>query len=175
MIQHKTGETAQTDRPALSHCRKSQIEDRFCTSVRISIGCYRVFDSASRVVTARRGAGRLYSRCVDDIARENGKKLAGLLRGRDGWQRGTQDGEEYWYFGVDGAARLTIHPEMDGFLVYIADQDPGAVQRASWVIPRIESVEEWLDEHEAEHAGLTPLQEEFKRALEEKEPGTSDT
>ena len=46
---------------------------------------------------------------------------------------------------------------------------------ASWVIPRIESVGEWLDEHEAEHAGLTPLQEEFKKALEEKERGTSDT
>jgi hypothetical protein len=65
---------------------------------------------------------------------------------------------------------------MDGFLLYVADQDPGAVQRPSWVIPRIESVEEWLDEHEAEHAGLTPTQEEFKqayeKALEEKERGT---
>jgi hypothetical protein len=39
------------------------------------------------------------------------------------------------------------------------------------VIPRIESVGKWLDEHEAEHAGLTPLQEEFKKALEQKEPG----
>jgi hypothetical protein len=33
----------------------------------------------------------------------------------------------------------------------------------------------WLDAHEAEHAGLTPLQEEFKKALERAEPGTSDT
>ena len=41
--------------------------------------------------------------------------------------------------------------------------------------PRIESVEEWLDEHEAKHAGLTPLQEEFKRYLGQEEPGTPDT
>ena len=40
---------------------------------------------------------------------------------------------------------------------------------------RIESVEEWLDEHEAKHAGLTPLQEEFKRYLGQEEPGTPDT
>lgn len=48
-------------------------------------------------------------------------------------------------------------------------------ERANWVIPRIESVEEWLDEHEAEHAGLTALQVELKealeRALEEKKHG----
>jgi hypothetical protein len=49
---------------------------------------------------------------------------------------------------------------MDGFLVYRADED------RSWVIPRIESVGEWLDEHEAEHAGSTALQVEFKEALE---------
>jgi hypothetical protein len=113
---------------------------------------------------------------VDDIVRDNREKLAGLLQGRDGWQHGTQDGEEYWYFGVAGAARLVITPEMDGFLVYIADQGPGAVQRPSWVIPRIESVGMWLDEHEAEHAGMEPGQEEFKRAyekaLDERERGT---
>ncbi len=47
--------------------------------------------------------------------------------------------------------------------MYRADED------RSWAIPRIESVAGWLGEHE--HAGLTPLQEEFKRALEEKERG----
>ena len=128
-----------------------------------------MFDSAGLTVTARRRAGRLYSRCVDDIVRENSRKLAGLLQGRDDWRREEQDGEELWCFGVGGAGRLVITPEMDGFLLYRADQD------ASWVIPRIESVGDWLDEHEAEHAGLTPLQEEFKEALEQAEPGTSDT
>jgi hypothetical protein len=64
---------------------------------------------------------------------------------------------------------------MDGFLMCVHDQELGDSPRASWIIPRIESVEEWLDEHEAEHAGLTPLQEEFKKALERAEPGTSDT
>ena len=67
---------------------------------------------------------------------------------------------------------------MEGFLLYRADQD------SSQVFPRIEQVEQWLDEHEQEHAGLTPLQEEYKRALEklkereerkEREGGTADT
>jgi len=102
---------------------------------------------------------------VDDILNGNYEKLAGLLEGREDWQPGIQDGERYWYFGVDGAARLVITPEMDGFLMYRSDQD------VSWVIPRIESVGEWLDEHEHEHAGLTSLQEEFKRHLGQEEPG----
>jgi hypothetical protein len=113
---------------------------------------------------------------VDDIARENSKMLAGLLQGREGWQRGFQDGEEYWYFGVDGEARVTVAPEMDGFLMVVHDQERSDGPRQSWIIPRVESVGEWLDEHEAEHAGLTPLGEEFRqayeKALEDKERGT---
>ena len=109
--------------------------------------------------------------------RDNRERLAGLLGGREGWhlgvQDGTQAGEEYWSFGVAGAARVTIAPEMDGFLMCVHDQERGEGTRPSWVIPRIELVGEWLDEHEAEHAGLTPLQEEFKKALEEKERGAS--
>ena len=103
---------------------------------------------------------------MDDIARENSEKLVGLLQGREGWQHGTQAGEEYWYFGEHGAARLTIAPEMDGFLMVVHDQERSDGPRQSWIIPRIESVEEWLDEHEAEHAGLTPLQKEFKQAYD---------
>jgi hypothetical protein len=60
---------------------------------------------------------------------------------------------------------------MDGFLMCVHDQELGDSPRASWIIPRIGSVGEWLGEHEQEHAGLTPLQEEFKKALEEKERG----
>jgi hypothetical protein len=114
---------------------------------------------------------------VDDIVRDNREKLAEVLRGREGWhlgvQDGTQGGEEYWGFGVAGASRLTITAEADGFLLVIHDGVLGDARRDSRVIPRIESVEKWLDEHEAEHAGLTPLQEELKRALEEKERGAS--
>ena len=40
----------------------------------------------------------------------------------------------------------------DGFLMYRADQDK------SWAIPRIESVEEWLEANEAEHGGPAALQ-----------------
>ena len=113
--------------------------------------------------------------------RDNREKLAGLLQGRGGWhlgiQDGTQGGEEYWRFGVDGEARLTIVAEADGFLLVIHDGVLGDARRDSWVIPRIESVEGWLDDNEVEHAGLTSLGEEFKRAyekaLEEKERGAS--
>jgi len=41
------------------------------------------------------------------------------------------------------------------------------------VISRIESVREWLDEHEQEHAGLTPLQVEVRECLEQQQPGAS--
>jgi hypothetical protein len=61
---------------------------------------------------------------------------------------------------------------MDGFLMVVHDQERSDRSRQSWVIPRIELVGEWLDEHEAEHAGLTPLQEEFRKALKDKERGT---
>ncbi len=96
---------------------------------------------------------------MDDIVRDNREKLARLLQGREGWRPEEQDGERFWCFGVDGAARLVVTPEMDGFLLYRADRDE------SWVIPRIELVE-WLDANEAEHAGLTAVQVEFREALE---------
>ncbi len=73
-----------------------------------------------------RSAGALLSQgcnlgAVDGIVRDNREKLTALLRGREGWHLGTQDGtrggQEYWRFGVDGAARLTIAAEADGFLV----------------------------------------------------------
>lgn len=105
---------------------------------------------------------------MNDNVNDNYEKLAGLLRAREGWRPETQAGERFWCFGVDGAARLVITPEMDGFLMYRADQD------SSWVIPRIESVEAWLDEHEHEHAGLTPLQEQLKAYLEQEQPGEAD-
>jgi hypothetical protein len=105
---------------------------------------------------------------VDDNVNTNHQQLATLLRDRKDWRLETQDGERFWAFGVDGAGRLVITPEVDGFLMYRADED------RSWVIPRIESVEEWLDQHEHEHAGLTPLQEELKAELEQEQLGQED-
>jgi hypothetical protein len=61
---------------------------------------------------------------------------------------------------------LVVTPEADGFLVFVAEWD------RSWVIPRLESVGAWLDANEGEFAGLSPLQEEFRRALEQQEPGS---
>ena len=108
---------------------------------------------------------------VDDdtegLARVNAERLAGLLGDREGWWFSPAEEEPaHWCFGLHGAARLVITPEPDGFLMFIHD-------RESWVVPRLESVKAWLDEHEQEYAGLSPLQEEFRRALEEREPGSA--
>ena len=109
------------------------------------------------------------------LTRENAARLAGLLQGREGWhigiQDGTQGGQEYWSFGVSGATRLAVTAEADGFLLSVHDKVLADARSDSWVIPRLGSVEKWLDEHEAEHAGLTSLQEEFKRYLGQEEPG----
>lgn len=88
----------------------------------------------------------------------NTRKLAALLDGRKDWRFEAFDGKGHWLFGGDGTGRLVVTPEMEGFRVYRADRDH------SWVIPRIEQVEAWLGE--LEHAGLTPLQEQWKRAVE---------
>jgi len=58
-----------------------------------------------------------------------------------------------------GAARLVVMPEADGFLMYVHEEN------RSWVTPRLELVEAWLTANEARFAGLTPLQEECRRAL----------
>jgi hypothetical protein len=68
-----------------------------------------------------------HSRRMDDVERENSEKLAGLLQGREDWRREMQDGGELWYFGVASAGRLVITAEMDGFLVYRADEDRSRV------------------------------------------------
>ena len=44
--------------------------------------------------------------------------------------------------------------------MYRADED------RTWVIRGIESVGEWLDQNEAEHAGPRALRVEFRKALE---------
>lgn len=98
---------------------------------------------------------------MNDPLGENTSRLAGLLGGRDGWRCEAFDNEDHWLFGVDGAGRLVITPEMEGFRMYRADQD------WSWVISRIEQVAAWLDEHEQEHSGPTRLQEQWRRAAEE--------
>ena len=105
---------------------------------------------------------------MNDNVNENYEKLAALLRNRKDWRPETQDGERFWAFGVDGAARLCVTPETDGFLMYRADEDD------SWVLPRIELVMEWLDQHEHEHAKLTPLQEQVKAELEQEQLGQED-
>lgn len=100
------------------------------------------------------------------LKNDNYKKLADLLGCRKGWQEVMQDDEPSWCHGAVPEARLVITPAKDRFLMYLADPDK------SWVMPSIESVKTWLDEHQ--HAGLPPLQEEYKRALEQQEPGSAD-
>ena len=69
----------------------------------------------------------------------------------------------FWCFGVDGAARLTVTPGVDGFLIHGAEGD------GELFVPGIGGVREWLDVHEGEYEGLTPLQRAFEQALEGKE------
>jgi hypothetical protein len=69
----------------------------------------------------------------------NYEDLTGKLQHRKDCRLVEQGRKRFWCFGVEDAARLVIAPEADGFLMYRADED------RSWVIPRIESVEEWLD------------------------------
>jgi hypothetical protein len=63
---------------------------------------------------------------------------ATLLRDRRHWHPVEEGRERFWYCGADGAARLVIASEADGFLMYKAEGNQ------SWVIPRIESVQKWL-------------------------------
>jgi hypothetical protein len=71
-----------------------------------------------------------------------------------------QDGERFWCLGVDGAARLVITPEMDGFLMYRADQDK------SWVIPGLSPWWSGSKRTRRSMRGPTALQVEFREALE---------
>jgi len=98
---------------------------------------------------------------VNDPLGDNTRKLAALLEGREAWRLEADDEGPHWFFGADGEGRLAITAEMDGFRMCRADQD------TSWVIPRIEQVRAWLDEHEHEHAGLSATGEAWKRAAEE--------
>jgi hypothetical protein len=102
------------------------------------------------------------SGAMNDIVKENRRRLADLLAGRENWhpEEAGEDGTPGWCFGVQGAGRLTIVPEMDGFLIQIEEQ------KKTWVVPRIESVKEWLDANEAEYSGPTALQLEFGEVLE---------
>ena len=83
-----------------------------------------------------------------------------LLRGREGWRPETEDGEGIWCLGLHGAARVVITPEAGGFLMFVHERDE------SWVIPRLELVEAWLDENEQDYAGMSPTQVEWKEAYE---------
>ncbi|MEX5637100.1 hypothetical protein [Parafrankia sp. FMc2] len=97
----------------------------------------------------------------DDQSLERYDRLARLLENRTDWRLELDEDGAAWCFGLYGAARLVITVTPGGYRVYRADKDD------SWIVPRLESVASWLDEHEHEHAGLTPLQVEMKKYLEE--------
>ena len=65
------------------------------------------------------------SGAMTDIVKENYRKLAELLAGRENWhpEEAGEDGARGWCFGVEGAGRLTIVSEMDGFLMVVHDQE----------------------------------------------------
>ena len=73
--------------------------------------------------------------------------------------------------GITRGSGGRVRPAGDLACLGLRDVSPGRPAAGELGYSRIESVDEWLDEHEAEHEGLTPMQEEFRKALEEKERG----
>ena len=80
---------------------------------------------------------------VNRLWERNGNydELTKALKDRKDCHLEQHDSGRFWCSAVDGAARLVIAPEWDGFLMYRVDEN------LSWIIPRIESVQEWLDAH----------------------------
>ena len=68
--------------------------------------------------------------------------------------------EATWSLGLEGANRLIVEPllAVDGVEgVYVFDSDHDEERR----FPSIESFVAWLDAHEHEYEGFTPLQQEL--------------
>jgi len=88
------------------------------------------------------------------------RRLAEVLDLRVGWHCDELPGERAWCFGVGGAVRLVIVPEMYGFLMYRVNENVSVARS-------IKSVKEWLEANEQTLAGPAPqvnCQEAIKQA-----------
>jgi hypothetical protein len=79
--------------------------------------------------------------------------LGGLLSGRSAWHFETRP--TMWCFGLAGEGRLVATVEGSGFHLYDADLD------GDHSFATIDGLVAWLDIHEAEHEGLSPLGREM--------------
>lgn len=98
-------------------------------------------------------------------------ELEELLSGRPGWHfDGPSESatRPVWCFGVEGACRLALSGFRGMFLLY----DSAADEETDFGTAR--EVTEWLDAHEADYEGLTPLQIQLKESLERHTPEPPD-
>jgi hypothetical protein len=104
--------------------------------------------------------------------------LRSVLEDRPGWHfEVDHDGQPFWRFGIEGAARLVITVQYDKFLIHDADND-----KEQPMVHNDETLVWWLNKHEPEHAGPTDAQvylggeiltsqaEEFLRDPDERGP-----
>ena len=75
------------------------------------------------------------------------RRLAKVLDLCVGWHCDELPGERAWCFGVGGAVRLVIVPEMYGFLMYRANGNVSVARR-------IKSAHTWLEENERTLSGI---------------------
>ena len=83
--------------------------------------------------------------------------LGSLLSGRIAWHFETQEigDPAMWCFGLAGEARLVATVEASGLDLYDYDNDD------DYSFASIDALVAWLDLHEAEHEGLSPLGREL--------------
>jgi len=104
-----------------------------------------------------------------------------VLKDRPKWRFEINNGSPGWHFGLEGVSRLVISVDNSGVGVYIHDVDRvrhlGTVAELRW----------WLEVHEADYEGFTPLQtailgtllprqlEQWKAAQDSRQDGPSET
>jgi hypothetical protein len=83
--------------------------------------------------------------------------LGEALAARPGWYYETQEIDQsiFWAFGLAGAARLVVTVRDDGLLLYDHAAD------AEHHLGSLAGVLGWLNLHEADFEGFTPLQNEL--------------
>jgi hypothetical protein len=89
---------------------------------------------------------------------EGPRTLADALGERQGWrlERNGVPVRDSWCFGLEGAARLVVTEGVDGYVrlyMHESDAEHGFETPAELVA--------WLDVHETEYEGFTPLQREL--------------
>lgn len=106
----------------------------------------------------------------NEVQRTQWRELRDALDGRGDWYFQDPREEGYiggplWGFGLEGAAQLVLSvTDASMFLLYRSGED-----REVMADYNLGPVLEWLDQHEHEFEGFTPLQEQLIELLHERE------